>query len=1102
MKADSWMAWVFCILLAVSLILPVAGEKSGNFSPVNPAFMNESSLSMKDHGESGFCCGSGALRKSPLDLSYLIGKKISAEAESGIKVDARIEMDLPVRYDLRELSRVPAIRDQGQSGSCWDFSSVKSLESSLLPANPQDFSENNLKNHVSTYYPDGFDFADGGNDLMAAAYFVRWSGPVPEQADPYNPYSFRSPENLPVVAHVPDVPMLPGRSAFDDNDNIKNGLMQFGCLYTTLYYDSGFFNEETAAYYNPSEVTPNHAVTIVGWDDGYGAENFSLVPPGDGAFICANSWGTSFGDDGFFYVSYYDILVGTQVSAFSAASADVYNGNYGYDPLGWVSNFGFGTQEADAANVFQAEADEVIEAVGFYIPQVNTAVSAGIYLNPTNGPVSEKGPDGYQTTSFQIPGYHTLRFDEPVKVKKGQKFSVTIKFLTPDYGFPIPVEYAVPGYSSKASSSPGQSWVKAEDGGWSDLTKWDPTANVCIRAYSKRSSSLKAGFYADPVSGNPPLTVSFTDSSTGNPKRWLWDFGDGSTSTEQNPVHTYTLEGTYTVTLTVDNAATESKVKRENYISTRPPETIIVPDDHSLIQEAVDAARPGSLIRVRYGYYPEKVTIDKKLTLIGESNQDGQKPIIDAQFTGTPVSIIADGVMMDNFTLTGAWSSTSIRPAIAVRGSYAHVRNSWIFENYAAIRCENSPGATIEGNIIWNSTAEAVYSENGDDISLFNNTIVLTGSAPAVRMINGKRGLIRGNIIAENPVSGLSLLNMEGMRVYDNYFNNSVNTVIGSGVTGEWNVRKSPGLNIIRGPYIGGNYWAHPDGSGFSETHPDADGDGFCDESFTFDGQTDALPLAPYTSETLVADFSAEPKEGPAPLTVQFTDSSAGPVESRIWEFGDGEKSSDTNPSHRYTSNGEYPVTLTVSGSGKTHTTTKPAYIRVNGNGPDFQLSLLAGWNFITAPMTLLSGSNTASIFSSVESDGHSILTYDGHSWIPVRKDDKIQPLYGYWIYSKKPLTIPLYYEPVTGIAERTVLPGWNCIGTPGRNLISARAAMASLTDHWVYLYGFSSALQRYDDVIIRGSSGSSGDERMIRPGAGYWLFMEKEGILRGFSPE
>ena len=76
------------------------------------------------------------------------------------------------------------------------------------------------------------------------------------------------------------------------------------------------------------------------------------------------------------------------------------------------------------------------------------------------------------------------------------------------------------------------------------------------------------GFTADVTAGPAPLTVRFTDESTGDPKSWSWMFGDGGTSAEQNPVHTYGVPGTYTVNLTVDNSATLS---RPDYITVTAP---------------------------------------------------------------------------------------------------------------------------------------------------------------------------------------------------------------------------------------------------------------------------------------------------------------------------------------------------------------------------------------------------------------------------------------------------------------------------------------------------------------------------------------------------
>lgn len=77
---------------------------------------------------------------------------------------------------------------------------------------------------------------------------------------------------------------------------------------------------------------------------------------------------------------------------------------------------------------------------------------------------------------------------------------------------------------------------------------------------------LVADFTANITAGLAPLAVQFIDASTGEPTSWSWDFGDGNTSTEQNPVHTYAAEGTYTVTLNASNACGTASLTKPGYI--------------------------------------------------------------------------------------------------------------------------------------------------------------------------------------------------------------------------------------------------------------------------------------------------------------------------------------------------------------------------------------------------------------------------------------------------------------------------------------------------------------------------------------------------------
>ncbi len=102
---------------------------------------------------------------------------------------------------------------------------------------------------------------------------------------------------------------------------------------------------------------------------------------------------------------------------------------------------------------------------------------------------------------------------------------------------------------------------------------------VTKSGYITVTDAPTAAFSGSPTSGDYPLTVQFTDASTGNPTSWSWDFGDGGTSTAQNPSYTYEAAGTYTVSLTATNACGSTSETKTDYITvTTPPQDPPVAD--------------------------------------------------------------------------------------------------------------------------------------------------------------------------------------------------------------------------------------------------------------------------------------------------------------------------------------------------------------------------------------------------------------------------------------------------------------------------------------------------------------------------------------------
>ena len=272
--------------------------------------------------------------------------------------------ELPARYDAREDGRTAPVKNQGDLGTCWAFASLLTLESSLLPEESYDFSEDHMS-HDPNFL---LDQKSGGDYIMSMAYLLSWRGPVLEEEDPYG--DGISPEGLTAAKHVQEIRILPAY----DREAVKAAVYRTGgvqsALYTTLQrqeQDSRYYNDKTGAYYYSGTLPPNHDVVIVGWDDDYPAENFSELPPDNGAFLCENSWGTGFGEAGFFYVSYYDTnLCTTNLLYSDVEPADNYDRIYQTDLCGWLGQIGYGNENVWGANVYTASAGmQQICAVGF-----------------------------------------------------------------------------------------------------------------------------------------------------------------------------------------------------------------------------------------------------------------------------------------------------------------------------------------------------------------------------------------------------------------------------------------------------------------------------------------------------------------------------------------------------------------------------------------------------------------------------------------------------------------------------------------------------------------------------------------------------------------
>ncbi|MCX6362676.1 MAG: lectin like domain-containing protein [Actinobacteria bacterium] len=392
----------------------------------------------------------------------------------------------PAYYDLRDHGKVTPVRSQEAYSTCWIHSAMASLESCLLPGALFDFSENNLADHMGSV----LDFEGRSDALLSTAYFARWDGPVLERDDPY-PRKGRSPEGLRPLRHVQEVLYLPDRTSPLDNDALKWAVSTYGAVDTAMAFEAGFNNSATNAYCSTKAgLVLDHRVTCVGWDDGFPASRFKETPPGDGAFLIKNSWGTDWGDAGYFWISYYDANYGQEMAVFSGAeSVSNYDAIYQYDALGWSRSLGTGSDTAWFASRFHCAGSGTIRAVSFY-----TAAMGSSYEVRVAGHVADVGAAPVVAAgAITLAGYHTVRLETPVAVTNGDVFVVAVRLTSPGRDDPIPLEARAGLISPWAAR--GQSYISSDGASWDDLVTLTgfADADVCLKAFVGASSGRDVG---------------------------------------------------------------------------------------------------------------------------------------------------------------------------------------------------------------------------------------------------------------------------------------------------------------------------------------------------------------------------------------------------------------------------------------------------------------------------------------------------------------------------------------------------------------------------------------------------------------------------------
>jgi len=359
---------------------------------------------------------------------------IDSVAQEWISLDNIINVEtLPSRFDLRDWGWVTPVKHQGHLGACWTFAVMNAVESAMLKKYgvSLNLSESNLIHTMLKYSPNGFKVAEeGGNNVMSISYIVDWFGPVFEENDPYDEVGKLS-QFLPSsdIIHIQDMILVPNDEP--GTSKMKEAILKYGALVAGYHVNpyKPYYNPKTFANYVNESLTSNHEISVVGWDDDFSADNFLIKPEGDGAWIVKNSWGTGWGEEGFFYISYYDKSFLGDSNVFSHAAAVIlendvaYTKNYQHD-FSWSGQFVDYTEQYGVngtmiyANQFEAAADDLIAGVGTYFNQSGVNYTVEIYVNEELKLIQNGVSPFY--------GFHTIKLNEYVSVKKGDVFKAVI----------------------------------------------------------------------------------------------------------------------------------------------------------------------------------------------------------------------------------------------------------------------------------------------------------------------------------------------------------------------------------------------------------------------------------------------------------------------------------------------------------------------------------------------------------------------------------------------------------------------------------------------------------------------------------------------------
>lgn len=421
--------------------------------------------------------------------------------------------EFPISLDLRNIgggSLVSSVKSQS-GGTCWTHATAAAVESNLIKSSEWLSQGESGEPNIAEYHLDwwngfnkhfnadtapeknGLTVHQGGDFLVAAAYLARGGAVRDVDGQSYS----RAPSEAQSSYHYyypRHIEWLASDDRVDARERIKTALTNHGVVATALTWSSKFYNSGAGTFYQPasSGSQPNHAVAIAGWDD-----NKRTQASKPGAWLIKNSWGSGWGKNGYFWISYEDKITANHPEMGAVSFRDVerfaYNRIYYHDYHGWR-----GTKKdvLQAFNAFAARGPsdnsasgsanrEYLKAVSFYTTEHDSDYTIRVYKGFSDGALSDEVASASGREDNK--GFHTIDLPDEIGLDVGEMFYVSVELSKGGHAYDktsnVPVLLCGNQTKTivKSKASPGQSYYLNGDR-WVDLTTDDATANFAIKA--------------------------------------------------------------------------------------------------------------------------------------------------------------------------------------------------------------------------------------------------------------------------------------------------------------------------------------------------------------------------------------------------------------------------------------------------------------------------------------------------------------------------------------------------------------------------------------------------------------------------------------------